>query len=191
MTSISSTAASSQSYATSSAGRSQARQSPAERLEQSLTSFLDEQGVSSDDQTAIKSELSDAVAELASSGSQVSPSDVKSALSEILSSRGLDGESFVSQLGTPGSGGGQGQGVEGGSGRGPRGAGGPPPGGGPPPSDETSETSSTSELTDIEALMELLEEQSSESGSVGQNSQADIFPGIYIKRGGGNLDATA
>ncbi|MFG0288163.1 MAG: hypothetical protein ACF8CQ_08315 [Rhodopirellula sp. JB044] len=190
MTSISSAAASSQSYATSPAGRPQ-RQSPAERLEQSLTSFLDEQGVSSDDQTAIKSELSDAVAELASSGSQVSPSDVKSALSDILSSRGLDGESFVSQLGTPGSGGGQGQGIEGGSGRGPRGAGGPPPGGGPPPSDETSEASSTSELTDIEALIELLEEQSSESGSVGQNSQADIFPGIHIKRGGGNLDAIA
>ncbi|WP_404306879.1 hypothetical protein [Neorhodopirellula lusitana] len=169
---------------TQSTGRSQGG-TPAERLDQSLTGFLEGEGVSSEDQTKIKSEFEDAVSSLAAAGSQTSPTEIKSALSEVLTSNGLDGESFVSKLGTPGSG-------QAGRGGGPRGAGGPPP---PPKS--SSETSETSETTDIETLLELLETQaesevSSTSSAFSASSESkQTFPGLYINRDGGNLDAQA
>ncbi|QDS96017.1 hypothetical protein FF011L_48210 [Roseimaritima multifibrata] len=171
---------------------------PAERLEKSLTSFLTEQKVSTEDQTKIQTELKDAVAALANSTS-LTPQKVKDALSEVLTEHGIDGDSFVSQLGTPASQGSQTQsGQSSASGEGPRGgggprrAGGPPPGGGPPPTSddtETSETTETSAASEIDALLEWLEEQSGTS-STSSSSRVDTFPDSFIKRGGGNLDAT-
>lgn len=204
MNPVSSTSAFSQTQVSSSASRAQsAGQSPANRLDESLSAFLTEKGVSTEDQTAIKSELSDAITSLVSAGTAVSPTEVKAALSEILSDRGLDGEGFVSQLGTPGSGGGQGSssreqggqrvggGRRGGGGGGPRGAGGPPPGGRPGAADESTETTSTSETSEIDDLLAWLESQTSESESYsGSKTTTHTLPGSFIKRGGGNLDAT-
>ncbi|MCM2369865.1 hypothetical protein [Aporhodopirellula aestuarii] len=201
MNPISSTSASAQTYVTSATSRGQASGgNPAERLEQSLTSYFDEQGVSSDEQTAIKSELSDAITSLKSSASTLSPTEVKESLSEILTNHGLDGEGFVSQLGTPQSGGDQGgqeasegRGPGGGKGGGPRGAGGPPPRGGARAggaSEGTEESSATLESSDIDDLLEWLDSQTSDSDTETTQS-VQTFPESFIKRGGGNLDAQA
>lgn len=197
MNSITSTQGGSSPYANQAAGRGQRTGGgdPGERLEKSLTSFLTEQKVSSEDQTKIQTELKDAVATLANSTS-LTPQKVKNALSEVLTEHGIDGDRFVSQLGTPGSQPQSGQtsasaeGPRGGGG--PRRAGGPPPGGGPPPTSddtETSETTETSAASEIDALLEWLEEQSGTS-STSSKAHVDTFPDSFIKRGGGNLDAT-
>ena len=75
---------------------------PGGKLEKDLSNYLTEQGVSSDKQAAIKTQLKEAITELQSSGLAIDPTQVKAALSEILTENGLDGETFVSGLGTPG-----------------------------------------------------------------------------------------
>ncbi|QDV24677.1 hypothetical protein [Aureliella helgolandensis] len=158
---------------------------PGERLNSDLTSFLKQEGVSSEGQQKIKSEFSDALESLASTGTQVSSSQVKETLSKVLESNGLDGDSFVSGLGSP-------QAKNGGAaqaGQGKRPHGGGPPGGGPPPQ-STEATSSSSETSYLEDLLEALAESSSSSNeSSTSQSQSNVFPGNYINRSGGNLDA--
>ncbi len=157
---------------------------PGERLNNDLTSFLKQEGVSSEGQAKIKSEFSDALESLTSTGSQVAPSQVKEALSKVLASNGLDGDTFVTGLGTPS--GNKGGAVQGSQGQRPRG-GGPPP----PPSD-TSSTSSSSETSYIEDLLEALTNSNTSSNeSSASQSQSDVLPGTYINRSGGNLDVQA
>ncbi|QDT03987.1 hypothetical protein K227x_23730 [Rubripirellula lacrimiformis] len=203
MNPISSSQASSASFASQSTAQGQrgGGSSPGQRLDQSLTAFLSEEGVSSEDQAKIKTELSDAVAALQSSGSLVAPTQVKDALSQILTENGIDSDSFISQLGTPAASGSKQQGGEsqsggpggpGGPGGGPRRAGGPPP---PPEGSESesTETTETTETSEIEAYLEWLQQQSTGTSTsrTGSSVRPDTFPGSFLKRGGGNLDASA
>ena len=157
---------------------------PGERLNNDLTSFLKQEGVSSEGQAKIKSEFSVALESMSSTSSQADPSQVKEALSKVLSSNGLDGDTFVSGLGTPQ--GNKSDAVQGGQGQRPRG------GGPPPPPKETTSNSSSSETSYIEDLLEALTNSTTRSNeSSASQSQSNVLPGTYINRSGGNLDAQA
>ena len=77
------------------------------RLETDLTNFLTAQGVSSDDQQAILSEIKDGISK-ASNGSRPDFSTVKDVVKSVLDSHGLSGEDFTSQIPIPPSRGGRG-----------------------------------------------------------------------------------
>ncbi len=159
---------------------------PSERLTSDLSKFFSKEQVASDVQQTIKSEFRDALSALSSSGSQVGPTQIKEALTKVLTSHGLDGESFVSGLGTPPTGNAAAQ--QGGQASGKR----PPGGGPPPPPPSTSETSSSSETDYLQQLLELLSEDASTStGTSATQTSQQVLPGSFINRSGGNLDAQA
>lgn len=131
-------------------------------LEDDLTNFLTQQGVSADDQKAIQAEIKDGISS-ASNGGRPSFADVKDVVKQVLDKHGISGDDFVSQMPKPPSHGGR--------------AGGPPPG--PPPTDAqsgataTDGTSSTDDSSKswLQKLLALLAQKSEDESK--DDSQVD------------------
>lgn len=154
-----------------SAASSSTYQSPLQKLQQELQAEVADGTISSGDQDALSSALTDIDSSLTPGGSQsgtkTSSGDVKSKIDDLINSQVSGGQlttdqatelknvfqqAFASGAGGPGGGGG-------GPG-GPGGAGGPPPG--PPPSDSSS-TDSTDSSTDASDVLQKFLESLKES----------------------------
>lgn len=179
MSSISSV--SSSAYARLASGINGRPASPAQRLEKDLTAFLNDRGVSAEDQKAILAEIKEGLSSASSSGGRPDPSTFKEIVQSVLDDHGLKGTDFIDSLPTPparpSQGGGESTGI-GGGGR----PNGPPPGpppsegiGGGPSSSSTSSTDETEEETFLEKLLALLKSQSKATSSAKSTSVAATF----------------
>lgn len=122
--------------------RTKRGEGPEEGLKRDLTDFLTAQGVSTDDQKIILSEIKTAIDSAIGSGSRPDPSQIQASVSKVLEQHGVSGSDFRSQFPPPAH-------------HGPRPS-------GPPPSTSSS-TSSTDKTQDeqdsIQQLLEVLTEQ--------------------------------
>jgi|GEM_PF-3009650 hypothetical protein len=176
MSSISSVSGSS--YIRQSQGTQGRHGNPAQRLEKDLTAFLNDQGVSAEDQKSILSEIKEGLSSAASSGGRPDPSKFQEIVQKVLDDHGLKGSDFIDSLPTPPTRpSGENSGI-GGSGR----PSGPPPG--PPPSEgvgsssgtsSTSSTAETEEETFLEKLLALLKSQAKSSSSKTSTSIAETY----------------
>lgn len=150
-----------------SAASSSTYQSPLQKLQQELQDEISSGKISSGDQDALSSALTDIDSSLqadrssqSGSSTRPSPDDIKSKIDDLISAQVSSGTLTSDQAtelqgvfqsafanGGPGGAGGAG---------GPKGAGGPPPGGGPggpPPSDSADSTDDTDSATSVSDIM--------------------------------------
>lgn len=179
MSSISSVSGSS--YVRQANGSHGRHSSPAQRLEKDLTAFLNDQGVSAEDQKSILAEIKEGFSSATSSGGRPDPTTFKEIVQNVLDDHGLKGTDFIDSLPTPPARPSQGAGESAGIGGGGR-PNGPPPG--PPPSEgigggsstsSTSATDETEEETFLEKLLALLKSQSKSASSTKSTTVAATF----------------
>jgi hypothetical protein len=77
---------------------------PVKAFDKELTSYLQEQGLSDDQQASIKGELRQAIQSTLTSGSRPEPGKLKSTIQGVLDKHGVDGKAFIDKIPTPTSG---------------------------------------------------------------------------------------
>jgi len=147
-----------------SAASSSSYQSPLQKLQQELQAELSSGKISSGDQDALSSALTDIDASLQadrssqSRGSRPSPDDMKSKIDDLISAQVSSGK-LTSDQATELKGVFESAFADGGPGGagGPKGAGGPPPGG-PPPSDSADSTDSTDDTDSATSISDIMKQ---------------------------------
>lgn len=174
--------------------RPRASSGPEKGLENDLTAFLNEQGVSAESQKKILSEVKEALSFSPLSKQQPTPSTIEKAVQRVLNNNGLDGTKFTESLPTaPIRSGIESQATNFGGTTGfppappPGQSFGPPPG--PPPGaaaevsgssiNSTSSTEESEEETFLEKLLKLLSSKSNSSSSTKNQSNS----ATYIQKG--------
>ena len=169
-------------------------QSPLQRLQDELQSEVSAGTISSSDQTALSSALTDIDAAMQasrstdqSSGTRPSPEDLKSKIDSLIagevSSGKLTSDQATELQGIFKAAFAHGPGGAGGHG-GPRGAGGPPPG--PPPSDDASSTGSSDDSSGTSSISDILKQFLEEL----QKSQSASESSSYSATGGSSTSAS-
>ncbi|MFO0917648.1 MAG: hypothetical protein U0872_04955 [Planctomycetaceae bacterium] len=142
---------------------------------ESLNSILESSGLSANDQSSLKSDLTSAIDNVFTSSSSFppDPKDVQSAVESVFSKYGLDAGQLSSKLAPPEGGGPPGGGAF------PGGMGGPPPCGGASSTDSSSDASSgNSDATStlLDALKKFLSQASGDNSS--QNTSDYVFTAL-------------